>query len=174
MSEYFLLLANRYFISPILVQQQIFFETSDNFKAGLVRPTLTGLSDSKYTSRSAHVVLGLHSPFRSKEDKYHGYDVTILKDRLRIFEVLANRNGETGGQIALYFNGKVCDFKELPRANNEIELDKIYEKCKRLDEEKVRKSEEFEEESSKENVKQKQETNSIFSFFNYLKNKFYE
>lgn len=51
LSEYCVLLRNRYNLSPVLVQQQAFNETADNFKQGLVRPTLTGLSDSKYCSR---------------------------------------------------------------------------------------------------------------------------
>lgn len=51
-SEYFVILRNRYKVSPVLVQQQSFEgESLDAFKANKLRPTAQGLADSKYSSR---------------------------------------------------------------------------------------------------------------------------
>lgn len=51
-SEYFVLLRNRYKVSPVLIQQQSFeLESLDAFKNNKLRPTAQGLSDSKYPSR---------------------------------------------------------------------------------------------------------------------------
>ena len=126
-------LRNRYYFSPIVIQQQAFeSEGNEAFKLGRVRPSAVGLGDSRYTARDGDVVLGLFSPFRFGITEYMGYDVTILKDHLRFLEVIVNRNGEMGGIIPLWFDGAVCDFKEMPKANDKAAMDSIYSMCKTL------------------------------------------
>lgn len=120
-------LRNRYHYSPVIIQQQAFeSEGNEAFKLGRVRPSVAGLGDSKYTSRDSNVVLGLFSPFRFALRDYEGYDITKFKDNIRFLEMIANRDGEMGGLCPLFFDGAVCDFKELPLPNNKTELDKIY------------------------------------------------
>jgi hypothetical protein len=127
-------LRNRYHFSPIVIQQQAFeSEGNDAFKLGRVRPSAVGLGDSKYTSRDANITLGLFSPFRFGITEYFGYDITILKDRIRFLEVITNRDGEMGGILPLYFDGAVCDFRELPKPDDKPALEKIYKHCKALD-----------------------------------------
>lgn len=127
-------LRNRYHYSPILIQQQAFeSEGNDSFKLGRVRPSVAGLGDSKYVSRDADIVLGLFSPFRFGITEYLGYDITILKDRIRFLEVIVNRNGEMGGILPLWFDGAVCDFRELPKSDNKNALAQVYSDCKYLE-----------------------------------------
>ena len=127
-------LRNRYHYSSIVIQKQAFeSEGNDSFKLGRVRPSAVGLGDSKYTSRDANVTLGLFSPFRFGITEYLGYDITILKDRIRFLEVITNRDGEMGGILPLYFDGAVCDFREMPKPDDKAGLDKIYKHCKALD-----------------------------------------
>lgn len=127
-------LRNRYHYSPILIQQQSFeSEGNDSFKLGRVRPSVAGLGDSKYVSRDADIVLGLFSPFRFGITEYLGYDITILKDRIRFLEVIVNRNGEMGGILPLWFDGAVCDFRELPKNDDKTALAKVYANCKYLE-----------------------------------------
>jgi hypothetical protein len=127
-------LRNRYHYSPIIIQQQAFeSEGNDAFKLGRVRPSVAGLGDSKYVSRDADIVLGLFSPFRFGITEYMGYDITQLKDHIRFLEVIVNRNGEMGGLLPLWFDGAVCDFRELPKPDDKAALDKYYKECKRLD-----------------------------------------
>lgn len=128
MSEYLAkYLRNKYKFSPIVIQQQTFeSEGNEAFKLGKVRPSVAGLGDSKYTSRDSDIVLGLFSPFRFAIKNYEGYDITKFKDKIRFLEVIVNRNGEMGGLCPLFFDGAVCDFKELPLPNNKHELDKVY------------------------------------------------
>ncbi len=110
-------LRNRYHYSPIVIQQQAFeSEGNDAFKLGRVRPSAVGLGDSKYTSRDANVTLGLFSPYRFGITEYLGYDISILKDRIRFLEVITNRDGEMGGILPLWFDGAVCDFQEMPKS----------------------------------------------------------
>lgn len=51
LSEYLVILRNRYNFTPVVIQQQVFNETVDAFKIGKLKPTVTGLSDSKYVAR---------------------------------------------------------------------------------------------------------------------------
>ena len=127
-------LRNRYHYSPIIIQQQAFeSEGNDAFKIGRIRPSVYGLGDTKYTSRDANVVLGLFSPFRFGITEYFGYDITILKDHIRFLEVITNRDGEMGGLLPLWFDGAVCDFKELPRPEDKASMDLVYNHCKALE-----------------------------------------
>jgi hypothetical protein len=127
-------LRNRYHYTIINIQQQAFeSEGNEAFKLGRVRPSAAGLGDSKYTSRDANVVLGLFSPFRFGITEYFEYDITILRDRIRFLEVITNRDGEMGGILPLWFDGAVCDFKELPKPDDKAAMSKVYAECKRLD-----------------------------------------
>jgi hypothetical protein len=127
-------LRNRYHYSPILIQQQAFeSEGNEALKLGRVRPSVAGLGDSKYSSRDANVTLGLFSPFRFGLTEYFKYDITILKDRIRFLEVITNRDGEMGGILPLWFDGAVCDFRELPKPDDTTAINKVYAKCKNLD-----------------------------------------
>lgn len=131
-------LRNRYHYSPIIIQQQAFeSEGNEAFKLGRVRPSAVGLGDSKYSSRDADIVLGLFSPIRFGITEYFGYDITQLKDHIRFLEVIINRNGEMGGILPLWFDGAVCDFKELPKpdetdSKGNKKIDAIYAYCKSL------------------------------------------
>lgn len=127
-------LRNRYHYSPIVIQQQAFeSEGNDAFKLGRIRPSAYGMGDSKYTVRDGNVVLGLFSPFRFGITEYFGYDIAVLKDRVRFLEVIVNRDGEMGGLLPLWFDGAVCDFVELPKPDDKAAMNKVYQRCKQLD-----------------------------------------
>ena len=82
---------------------------------------------SKYSARNCNIFLGLFSPMKFELKNYKGYDITKLKDSIRFLEVILNRGGTAGGLIALYFNGKVCDYKELPNPDDKVGLQKWYD-----------------------------------------------
>lgn len=133
LSEYFVILRNRYNVTPVLIQQQAFeMESLDAFKANKLRPTAQGLADSKYTARDCNVLLGIFNPFKHELPEYQRYDITKLKDKCRFLEIILNRGGNSGGLIALYFNGAVCDWAELPQPDNIRELNKVYDYIRRL------------------------------------------
>ena len=73
LSEYFVVLRNRYNFIPVLVQQQS-TETFDleAFKNNKIRPTVSGLADGKYTARDASVFLGITNPFSHELPSYLG------------------------------------------------------------------------------------------------------
>lgn len=134
LSEYCVLLRNRYKYTPVVIQQQTMSgEDLDAFKANKLRPTLANLGDSKVTARDANVILGLFSPIRHELPEYLGYDITKLKDNVRFLEVMINRSGSAGGIVALYFDGAVNYFRELPNAKTQKEeLEKVYRSLNKL------------------------------------------
>ena len=87
---------------------------------------MTGLSDSKYTAKDASMMLGITNPHSHELTSYLGYDITKFKGNIRFLEVVLNRDGQSNGIIALYFDGKTCTFKELPPPNDKEALDKVY------------------------------------------------
>ena len=149
LSEYMIVFRNRYNYTPVIVQQQG-QETAnlEAFKNNKIRPTPSGLSDSKYTSKDASMMLGITNPYSHEIDNYLGYDIRKFKDSIRFLEVVLNREGQSNGIIALYFDGKTCTFKELPPPTDKEALEKVY---KYLD--KIR------------------GTNKVFMFFNKLFNR---
>lgn len=127
LSEYCVILRNRYNFSPVIIQQQSFEgEGNEAIKLNKLRPTIANLSDSKYLSRDANVVLGLFSPFKFELRDYFGYNIMKLRDNVRFLEVLVNRGGSPGGIVALFFDGAVNYFEELPPPSEIGELTKIY------------------------------------------------
>ena len=127
LSEYMIMFRNRYNYTPVIVQQQG-TETGnlDAFKNNKIRPTSAGLSDSKYTSKDASMMLGITNPYSHELDNYLGYDIRKFKDSIRFLEVVLNREGQSNGIIALYFDGKTCTFRELPPPNDKEALEKVY------------------------------------------------
>lgn len=128
LSEYFVHLRNRYKFSPVVIQQQSFeSEGLEAIKMNKIRPTVAGLADSKYTARDCNICIGLFSPLRFELREYgNGYDITRLKDNVRFAEMLINRGGSPGGMVALYFDGKVNYFNELPPVTDKPALERVY------------------------------------------------
>ena len=126
--EYCILLRDRYFFSPVIIQQQnTDNESIDAVKMNKLRPTVAGLADSKYSSRNCNIFLGLFSPVKFDLNNYFGYDISKFKDNIRFLEVILNRGGTMGGITALYFNGAVCEFQQLPLPTEKDKIDKWYD-----------------------------------------------
>lgn len=127
LSEFMVLLRNRYQYIPVIVQQQSTESTGlEAFKLNKIRPTISGLSDSKYTGRDLTIMLGITNPSQHDLMEYLGYNISKLKGNARFLEVVVNRNGQSNGIIGLYFDGACNYFKELPPPNDEAGLNEIY------------------------------------------------
>ena len=74
-----------------------------------------------------NVFLGLFSPVKFDLNSYFGYDISKFKDNIRFLEVILNRGGTMGGLTALYFNGAVCDFQQLPLPTDKDKINKWYD-----------------------------------------------
>jgi len=137
MSEYFVkYLRNRYHYTCVAIQQQASdSEGLEAIKAKKMMPAAATLGDSKYTARDANLVLGLFDPSKFGLKEFAGYIIDDngvgLSTNGRFLKVIANRDGEMGGLCPLFFDGAVCNFEELPRAND-AEIEKYYNKTKEL------------------------------------------
>lgn len=134
MSEYMCkYLRNQYYFTPVVIQQQSFTNDSlDAAKLKKFKPSLGGLSDSKYISRDCDVVIGLYCPDNFDVEMYGGYDIRKLRKHGMFAECLVNRNGASGGITSLFFDGAITSFYELPRAKDSGPMTAVYNYCEQL------------------------------------------
>ena len=111
-------LRDLYDYTPVIVQQQSAeVQSMDAFKLNRISPTPGALADCKDIRYDVNVMLGLTNPYAAHIATYpgpNGYDITKLKDHQRFLEVMLSRDGTANAIKALYFDGAVSYFKELP------------------------------------------------------------
>lgn len=126
-SEYMMIVRNCYHYIPVCVQQQGQETNSlEAFKSNKIRPTMAGLSDSKYTAKDASIMLGITNPFAFEVPEYLGYDIAKLRGNARFLEVVLNRDGQSNDIAPLYFDGATNYFTELPPPKDVLSLQKVY------------------------------------------------
>ena len=126
LSEYMVLLRNRYKFTPVIIHQQALFENIDAFKMDKLTPSIANLADNKAIARDVNVCISLFSPFKYGIKQWMNYDITKLRDNVRFIEVLLNRDGQSNGVMALYFDGAVNAFAQLPSFNDVPNMNKVY------------------------------------------------
>lgn len=134
--EYMMELRDYYRYIPVIVQQQSSeVQSMDAFKLNRISPTPGALADYKDTRYHVNVMLGLTNPYAAHLQTYLGYDIAKLKDNVRFLEVMLSRDGSANAVKALYFDGAVSYFKELPGPNapDYAEyMERVYAKIERL------------------------------------------
>ena len=141
LTEYAMVFRNHYNYIPVLIQQQNMDTISlDAFKSNKIRPTLAGLADSKDPGKATSVMLGITNPYAFELPYYpypndpsnpNNYSIRELKGYFRYLEVVLNREGESNGTLALYFDGAVNYFVPLPNATDMTNLRKVYDLVKK-------------------------------------------
>ena len=127
LSDNMIQLRNRYNYIPVIIQQQGQETTNlEAFKSNKIRPTVSGLSDSKYTAKDCNVMLGITSPYMHELPEYKEYNIKKLKGFARFLEVVINRDGQSNGIIGLFFDGMCNYYAELPPPNDEKSLNIVY------------------------------------------------
>lgn len=132
-SEYMMIIRNNYHYIPVCVQQQG-TETGnlEAYKSNKIRPTMAGLSDSKYTSKDCSIMFGITNPFAFELPEYLGFDISRLKGHARFLEIVLNREGESNDITPLYFDGATNYFAELPPPKDTASMQKVYDLIARL------------------------------------------
>ena len=132
-SEYMMIIRNNYHYIPVCVQQQS-TETSnlEAYKSNKIRPTMAGLSDSKYTSKDCSIMFGITNPFAFEVPEYLGYDISKLRSHARFLEIVLNREGESNDIAPLYFDGATNYFTELPPPKDLASMQKVYDLIAKL------------------------------------------
>lgn len=132
LSEYFVILRNKYSISPVIVQQQNTETTNlEAFKANKIRPTKDGLKDSKRTGEDCTMLFGLTNPYSFELSQYLGYNIDTLQDNFRVWEIVLARKGRANGLCPMLFNGAINQYTELPLPTSP-EINKVYNYVKSL------------------------------------------
>jgi len=115
-SEYMMEVRDFYRYIPVIVQQQnVEVQSMDAYKLNRISPNPGTLADCKDIRYDVNVMLGLTNPFAAKLNTFLGYDITKLKDNQRFLEVMLSRDGTQNAMKALYFDGAVSYFRELPK-----------------------------------------------------------
>ena len=128
-------LRNRYKYTVVWIQQQSMeSEGLEAMKQKKMMPSANFLSDSKYSSRDANVVLGLFDPSQFGLKNWLGYKIDDngvgLKNYGRFLYMLRGRDGEAGGVCPLFFDGAVSHFEELPRPDSIQGMQQYYDRVK--------------------------------------------
>jgi replicative DNA helicase len=124
LSEYMIILRNKCFYSPIVVQQlNRSLSSTDRFKIDKVEPQLSDFKESGNTQEDANVVLALFSPQRYELPKFREYNVARLRNRFRSISILKNRDGEADKILGMKFIGEVGMFQELKRGADMFDAD---------------------------------------------------
>ena len=132
-SEYMMIARNNYHYIPVSVQQQSTETTNlEAFKSNKIRPTMAGLSDSKYTAKDCSVMFGITNPFAFELPEYLGYDISKLRSHARFLEIVLNREGESNDIAPLYFDGATNYFAELPPSKDSVSMQKVYDLIAKL------------------------------------------
>lgn len=135
-SEYMMELRDYYRYIPVIVQQQASeVQSMEAFKMNRISPTPGALADCKDTRYDVNVMLGLTNPFAAGVTPWKEYDITKLRDHQRFLEVMLSRDGTANAVKALYFDGAVSYFKELPGPKTEgyaEYMERVYSLIQRL------------------------------------------
>ena len=107
---------NKCGFSPVVVSQyNRVIQSTDRVKLNMMEPRLGDFKQTGNTQEDADTVIALFSPHRYKIPKYYGYDIQVLKNRLRTAHLLKNRDGDEGKVIPLNFFGEIGFFREFPK-----------------------------------------------------------
>jgi hypothetical protein len=128
-SEYCLRLRDKYKAAVILIQQQALMGSQQQFTNSgksiieKLKPEVGNLANNKEVSRDVNLMVGLFAPNKFGFDTYKDYDLGRLQDNHRELIIMLNRDGVSGKNIDLYFQGASSYFSELPRPEDIKESD---------------------------------------------------
>lgn len=93
-----------------------------------LKPSLSGLGNSKECQRDHFLIFGLFAPARYGIGKYpdSGYDINKLEDKFRSLIILKSNISKSNIEIPMYFNGACSLVREMPSLNETEKLNYLY------------------------------------------------
>lgn len=72
----------------------------------------------------------MFAPFRYRIEEHLEYDIDFWRNNYRSLSILKDRDGSSDGQLPLYFNGAVDEFREMPsnEGSHNVELGELMRK----------------------------------------------
>lgn len=116
-------------------------DSMDAFKQQRIEPRVTQLADCRQVSRDLNSCIGILSPYMKfeglpngdpRKEVYRGYNIKKLGNYFRALLFLSDRDGESAKVFPLYFDGKVCVFEELPKADDVNALELYYNRVEEI------------------------------------------
>jgi len=113
---------------------------SFNFKGNRIEyqtmPSRGSLAYSKHTPDDANIVMSLYSPFAynikaypfESEKKTDLYDITKWENSFRTLTISKNRDGTAPAECSMYFDGRIAEFIQLPKAAEFHKNPELYRK----------------------------------------------
>lgn len=96
--------------------------------AASIEPTAASIGDNKIVIRDFYYAIGIINPWKYEILRYpnsKGYDIDILRNKVRFLNIFKSNEEEVGGRLGLYFHrGEV--FTELPHLSDENNLHSLY------------------------------------------------
>lgn len=132
MSKYGIILKKQLNYIFVLIQHQAQSQEGiENIKLGRMRPTVDGLGDCKTTSRDVNCIIGLYNPAKFilelPNGIYKDYNINRLTNYCRFLEILDDRDyGAAGHTCPLFFDGATSTFRELPKPDDKVGLERYY------------------------------------------------
>ena len=141
MSKYAIELRDKYNFNFTAVQHQALeTEGLESRKQNQLEPSSAGLGDAKTSCRDLNTLFGLFSPFKYGikrwPDNENGYDIQKFRNHIRFLKICENRDGESGYSTALFFDGAISEFIELPPANDTQALEVFYKQIEKINNKK--------------------------------------
>lgn len=137
-SNYCLHMRDKFGFIPVVIQQLAADKerVETNFQGDTIKeklePSLDGLGDNKTIARDVNVAIGLFAPDRYKITEHNGYNILRFRDRYRSMNIMKSRDGIANKKLPLFFNGAVDFFKELPKADDMENMNRVYEHINQL------------------------------------------
>lgn len=135
-------------ITTLKILQQDFDQEKHTFrnvgKGSLlsIEPNLSSIGDAKVVAKNFHYCFALFDPHRFDIKEYPfsgGYQVEVLKNRLKVLLHLKSNEGEIAPRLPMLFNGAQEIFTQLPSLENKEELNKLYNQIIEEEKEKIKK-----------------------------------
>lgn len=102
---------------------------SGKSSAASVEPNGSSISNVKVLIRDFYYAIGLFNPWKYEIEKYpnhKGYDISILRNKVRFINLFKSNESEVGGRLGIYF-GDCETFTELPHILDEVEVQNLYQ-----------------------------------------------
>ena len=107
-----------------------FYSRTDGTSTGKIKYTFGNGTNGEIGITNPYAFELPYYPYPRDEKNPNNYLIRNLKGYFRYLEVVLNREGESNGTLALYFDGAVNYFAPLPKPTDATSLKKVYELIK--------------------------------------------
>jgi hypothetical protein len=102
------------------------------FKGADITPQQNDFKDSTNPYTDSDVAIGIMNAWKMDMQECFGYDLSILKEKFRLYKIIKNRKGRDNLMFGCFFDAESGSFAELPLPSEPEKLNLFYNYCKNL------------------------------------------